>query len=198
MSLDPEGREDAEEGASVVTAEPEERDTNLLGEVLSLPPRLASRTIAQIQASQRLLGLLGCGAAAADTDSEGDAPEVVRAPHESMPEPIDVLEVIADHGETDTPAATGPDGSVPESGRDAGSRPDRSDADASVDEAVPGADALAIPGYDSLAASQVVPRLTTLTDEELDAIGAYESAHRGRRTILNRVKQLRARGDGPT
>jgi hypothetical protein len=52
---------------------------------------------------------------------------------------------------------------------------------------------LAIPGYDSLAASQVVPRLAGLSPEELAAVGAYESAHRARRTILTRVRQLQER-----
>ncbi len=61
---------------------------------------------------------------------------------------------------------------------------------------VPVADDLAIPGYDSLAASQVVPRLMTLGIAELDAIGTYEQANRGRRTILNRVRQLQAAADG--
>lgn len=52
---------------------------------------------------------------------------------------------------------------------------------------------LAIPGYDSLSASQVVQRLAGLAQEELAAVGAYEEAHRGRRTILNRVSQLQGR-----
>lgn len=54
-----------------------------------------------------------------------------------------------------------------------------------------GADELAIPGYDSLAASQVIPRLDGLTDDELDAVARYEAAHRGRKTILGKVDQLR-------
>jgi hypothetical protein len=49
---------------------------------------------------------------------------------------------------------------------------------------------LAIPDYDSLAASQVIPRLAGLADDELEAVRAYESAKRGRKTILNRVAQL--------
>lgn len=53
------------------------------------------------------------------------------------------------------------------------------------------AQSLAIPGYDSLSASQVVQRLAGLNPEELAAIGSYEAAGRGRRTILNRVAQLR-------
>lgn len=52
------------------------------------------------------------------------------------------------------------------------------------------ADGLAIPGYDSLSASQVVQRLAGLSADELAAVGGYEEAHRGRRTILTRVRQL--------
>jgi hypothetical protein len=53
-------------------------------------------------------------------------------------------------------------------------------------------DHLAIPGYDSLSASQVLPRLTGLDRAELEAVRAYESAGRKRRTILNRIEQLQA------
>ena len=51
---------------------------------------------------------------------------------------------------------------------------------------------LAIPDYDSLAASQVVPRLRALGSDELEAVRAYEAAGRGRKTILNRIAQLQA------
>ena len=51
---------------------------------------------------------------------------------------------------------------------------------------------LAIPDYDSLSASQVVTRLDGLGAAELEAIRAYEAAHRGRKTILNKVAQLQA------
>ena len=54
------------------------------------------------------------------------------------------------------------------------------------------ADNLAIHGYDALAASQVVQRLAGLAPEELEAVRAYESATRHRKTILNRVAQLQA------
>ena len=49
---------------------------------------------------------------------------------------------------------------------------------------------LAIPDYDSLSASQVVPRLAGLTTDELEAVRQYEATHRARRTILGRVAQL--------
>jgi hypothetical protein len=70
-------------------------------------------------------------------------------------------------------------------------RPDRSPA-ATVEPAEPGPDVadLAIPDYDSLSASHVVTRLPGLTLDELEAVRAYEVAHRGRKTILNKIVQL--------
>lgn len=50
--------------------------------------------------------------------------------------------------------------------------------------------ALAIPGYDTLSASQVVPRLDALRPAELEAVRRHEVASRGRRTILSRISQL--------
>ena len=49
---------------------------------------------------------------------------------------------------------------------------------------------LPIPGYDALSASQVVERLSGLGRDELDAVHAYETAHRQRRTILGKIEQL--------
>jgi hypothetical protein len=54
----------------------------------------------------------------------------------------------------------------------------------------PAVGTLAIPDYDSLSASQVVPRLEGLATAELDAVRAYEAANRGRKTILNKIAQL--------
>lgn len=54
----------------------------------------------------------------------------------------------------------------------------------------PEAEALAIVDYDSLAASQVVPRLVALEPDELETVRRYEFANRGRKTILGRVAQL--------
>lgn len=70
-------------------------------------------------------------------------------------------------------------------------RPDRSPA-ARVEPAEPGPDVadLAIPDYDSLSASHVVTRLPGLTLDELEAVRGYEVAHRGRKTILNKIVQL--------
>jgi len=52
------------------------------------------------------------------------------------------------------------------------------------------AQALAIPDYDELSASQVVERLDGLPPADLAAVRTYEEAHRGRRTILFKIDQL--------
>ena len=52
------------------------------------------------------------------------------------------------------------------------------------------ASSLAIPGYDTLSASQVVPRLEGLSGDELEAIRAYEEGTRARKTVLTRIDQL--------
>lgn len=61
-----------------------------------------------------------------------------------------------------------------------------------TDHAAPAVEDLAITDYDSLSASQVVTRLEGLEPDELEAVRAYESAHRGRKTILNKVAQIQA------
>ena len=50
---------------------------------------------------------------------------------------------------------------------------------------------LPITDYDSLSASQVVSRLRGLSPAQLDDVRAYEVATRGRKTILNKVQQLK-------
>lgn len=63
-------------------------------------------------------------------------------------------------------------------------------AEAAVGPVAPTVDELPIPGYESLAASQVVDRLAALTATELDVVRRYEAAGRHRRTILHRIDQL--------
>ncbi len=53
---------------------------------------------------------------------------------------------------------------------------------------------LAIPGYDTLSASQVVECLAGLDDEARNMVRAYEAANRGRRTVLGKLDQLQATG----
>ena len=55
------------------------------------------------------------------------------------------------------------------------------------------AQALPINNYDTLSASQIVPRLAGLNANELARVRAYENSHRRRRTILGRIAQLQGR-----
>ncbi len=56
----------------------------------------------------------------------------------------------------------------------------------------PRQDALAIPDYDLLSATQVIDRLVGLARSDLLAVQAYETAHRARTTILGKITQLSA------
>ena len=56
----------------------------------------------------------------------------------------------------------------------------------------PRQDALAIPDYDLLSATQVIDRLVGLARPDLLAVQAYETAHRARTTILGKIAQLSA------
>jgi hypothetical protein len=55
----------------------------------------------------------------------------------------------------------------------------------------PDLDLAAIEGYNNLSSPQVIALLDGLTESELDEVAAFESSHRRRRTILNRIAQLR-------
>jgi hypothetical protein len=70
--------------------------------------------------------------------------------------------------------------------------PEPDEAEATVEPRID-PDDLAVTGYDSLSASQVVPRLESLTTDELELVRQYELANRGRKTILNKIAQLQAR-----
>lgn len=56
--------------------------------------------------------------------------------------------------------------------------------------AAPDAGSLAITDYDALSASQVVPRLAGMGAAELESVRIYETANRGRKTILAKITQL--------
>ncbi len=159
-------------------------------------PKLIQRTRQQAALARSLAGMAPClGFLAPRTD---EAP--AGAP---QPEQVDVLTVLGDavpdltlvQDPTDEPAA---DAIAPaaEAGAPAAGAADAGAADApavaTATPAAPTEDELPVQDYDSLAASQVVPRLAMLDTDELLAVQAYERAHRNRQTILNRVAQLLA------
>jgi hypothetical protein len=48
-----------------------------------------------------------------------------------------------------------------------------------------------VPGYDDLAAKAVIPMLAGLDQDALDRVEIHERSHRNRKTVLNRLQQLR-------
>ena len=63
-----------------------------------------------------------------------------------------------------------------------------------IKAAAPRTGSLAIEGYDTLAASQIIARMEGLSTADLSAIKAHESSNRDRRTVLGRISQLLADG----
>jgi hypothetical protein len=53
-------------------------------------------------------------------------------------------------------------------------------------------DDLPIPGYDELAAPQIIERLAALQPDELERVELHERGHRRRRTVLGRIDQIRS------
>lgn len=134
---------------------------------------LVERTRSQVMLAQRVVAALPCfGRHAGPADEPVAAGEAPSAPAALTAVPSE-----------DVTVPVAPDGN--------GSEPALHEAVPEVQNA-PDADELAIPDYDSLAASQVVPRLAALTTDELADVGTYERAHRARQTILNRVRQLQS------
>lgn len=161
-----------------------EEPPQLLDELLAVVPRLVDRTRSQAEFARSVASLLPCVGSRLGRRHEehgGGVPE-----HER----VDVLSVLADEPPDDTAAPTAVD---PDTAVDTGPVPTAGvPAPASVptDVAAPAESELPIQDYDSLAASQVVPRLATLSPDELRAVQAYETSTRHRQTILNRVAQL--------
>lgn len=165
----------------------------LLIELLGVVPRLVERTRSQAEFARSLASMLPCvGAlmpARPTADDPAGAPE-----HEN----VDVLSVLAEDSPPD-PAVMEHTAGVEVIGASprpvtVGPEADPVRTKAITTDTTPPPDEADLPiqDYDSLAASQVVPRLSTLGHDELRAVQAYESAHRRRQTILNRVDQLLA------
>lgn len=152
----------------------------MLGELLGLIPKLADRTRRQAEFSMRALSHLPCIGGRLSRLPEGS-----EVPAHEASQPTDVLSVLrsGDDAGDDVAGPSAGTQSPGDQGDRPGSRPD---------EPVPDVASLPIPGYESLAASQVIPRLEALSSEDLKAVGAYERANRHRQTILHRVAQLLA------
>jgi hypothetical protein len=159
-------------------------------------PKLAARGRAQLGGQLSMAKVVGQFAVAQGRRQLASRRPPVRTTRPERPEPPASPASPASPSPPD-PAPPSPearddrgpsDAFPPVSGRD-----ESEEFSAPAGDTIEDAGSLAIPGYDSLAASQVVPRLAGLSADELAAVAAYESAHRARRTILNRVRQLQER-----
>jgi hypothetical protein len=161
---------------------------SVLGEIAGVVPRLVRRTAQQVDVVRVLASHLPCVGRLA----QPPAPAAPLPAHDDPP--IDILRVIATGDDSDLDLDADRRGASDGPGAPAGGASPADLETGSEDDTVgpaPDQDELAVPDYDSLAASQVVPRLAALSADELDAVGRYEAAHRKRRTILHRVEQLR-------
>lgn len=156
-------------------------------------PRLAERGRAQADAQVTIARMMGQFAVAM---GRREAEKAVKEVGERLEE---VLGDFLGGGSAPAPPPARParPAREPEPSRPASAQPSTTATRATATRASsnghgPSAESLAIPGYDSLAASQVVQRLAGLSSEELEAVREYEAATRGRKTILNRVAQLQA------
>jgi hypothetical protein len=114
----------------------------------------------------------------------GTAPPPASSPSGSPSPPASPAASPASSPAASRAASTG---NGPSAARPAPSASDAGAPAAGATDAVP---RLAIPDYDELSASQVVDRLDGLSPGALEAIRAYEQAHRGRATILGKIEQL--------
>ncbi len=175
----------------------------LLGEARSLLPELAEKGRIRV-GNARMMGQMAVQLG--QTEAERRLAQLEVHAKRSLTEygllPPDPEDLGSDDG-TDAPDRAVEPAAEPRSRPEAAPRKAAGApaAEAPAADAVPAAPAsaapadateLAIPDYDSLAASQVVSRLAGLREPELAAVQRYELATRGRKTILGKIAQLQA------
>lgn len=166
-----------------------------VNELLNVVPRFLDRTSQQVDVSRVLLGHIPCiGERMMALGIAKEARSAQPGPHGTSGE----------HGTVDTPdpsvgltpSDSGQASAVPEpQDTIATPRKGRGKGPASTPSGPVQGD-LAIPEYDSLAASQVIPRLEMLKANDLEHILAYEESNRNRQTIIHKVGQLLASNSG--
>lgn len=145
-------------------------------ELLRSMPRLFERTLHQAELARALAAHLPCVGGLFGSRPSNEAPGT------RAPEPVGVLDLFDEPSAATSSTTNGSAASVAAApGADPG-EPSGGPSPVEAD--------LAVPDYDSLAASQVVPRLAMLSPQDLRDVLAYERSHRRRQTILNRVTQL--------
>jgi hypothetical protein len=180
---------------SETTAAPTASPLGLTDELLRAVPRLVERTLHQAELARSLAGHLPCiGSILVPRRVSTDGTDTTDGTDNGRraPEPVRVQDLFDDGDAAPVDDATTSAAAAATAGAATGAP---SMAAAVSDEPAAAADVpseseLPVADYDSLAASQVVPRLATLDPDDLRAVQRYEAAHRRRQTILNRVAQL--------
>ena len=147
---------------------------DLASELSGLVPRAIERGRGQIKLAQAL------GRLVVEHSPLGALPALRQPPVDTPPRPV-----------APTPA-TPPAAAPPSSETIAGATDESATPPAPAPEPTVPVDDLALPDYDSLSASQVIPRLQGLDPGELEDLRRYEVAGRSRRTILNKIAQLQS------
>ena len=152
----------------------------LISEARSVIPQLAEKGRVQV-ANARMMGQFALQMGSAEATKRVSGLEV------QLREVLVGFGLVPPQIEDDT---TGASPAV----HDSHARTDKAPAAEKVADLLPQptADDLAIPDYDSLAASHVVSRLAGLRPSELADVQRYELQHRGRKTILGKIAQLQA------
>jgi hypothetical protein len=181
---------------SETTAAPTASPLGLTDELLRAVPRLVERTVHQAELARSLAGHLPCiGSILVPRRVSTDGTDTTEGIDNGRraPEPVRVQDLFDDDGDaapvddaTTSAAAAATVSAATGAPSTAAAVSDEPAAAAGV----PSESELPVADYDSLAASQVVPRLATLDPDDLRAVQRYEAAHRRRQTILNRVAQL--------
>ncbi len=162
----------------------------LLFEGASLLPQLVEKGKSQVTMA-RMIGKFAVG--------QGRT-EATKAASKLQDQAAGVLDFLgdsvtpmpADLHEVDVTAPPTPPEPVAASTPEPPARPARPARPAAKAKQATSARSLAIPDYDGLSASQVVNRLAGLSAVELRAVQSYETANRGRKTILSKVAQLQS------
>lgn len=141
-----------------------------------LVPQLTTRGRQQVE-------LLKVAAKFAVAKGKLDAEHKLRSARRPVPPNAAAESPAAQASEPSPPARSRP---TP-AGRPAAKRAARPAAKGSNSPARP-----PIASYDTLSATQILPRLPALSRRDLAVVEHYERTHRGRRTILGRIEQLRA------
>lgn len=163
-----------------------------MDELFRVVPRFVDRTSRQVEFSRVMLGHLPCVGEqmlSIGLAKRADSTEAV------SPTTNGSTAVLTGTAAPTTGDDAAPSAGTTHDGPDTSSGPARGARHETTTTSIPLEKDLAIPEYDSLAASQVIPRLEMLQPSDLRLVLRYEETKRNRQTIVHKVGQLLASAD---